>query len=96
LHHLKGFHLALAAHLPGRNEEGWKLTDSEWTSYVLSKLANGEMTQSEADHHCSKPGQGWTYDPPISIKLTQHLRDDLYAMKEFFSLQNPPEVQARR
>jgi hypothetical protein len=37
-HHLKGFHLALAAHLPGRNSEGWKLSDSDWMMYLLEKL----------------------------------------------------------
>jgi hypothetical protein len=28
--HLKGFHLALAAHLPKRDKECWKMSDKQW------------------------------------------------------------------
>jgi hypothetical protein len=28
-HHLKGFHVALALHLPRQSADGWKLTESE-------------------------------------------------------------------
>ena len=30
---LKGFHLALCAHLPNRDEEGWKVKDLEWIGF---------------------------------------------------------------
>ena len=32
--HLKGFHLTLAAHLPNRNSEGWKISELEWIGYT--------------------------------------------------------------
>jgi hypothetical protein len=48
-HHLKGFHLALAGYLPGRNDDRWKRTDAEWMSYLLAKVSDGQMTQEEAE-----------------------------------------------
>lgn len=31
---LKGLHLTLAAHDPGRDKEGWKLSDNAWPAFV--------------------------------------------------------------
>jgi hypothetical protein len=95
-HHLKGFHLALAAHLPRCNDEGRKLSDSEWSSYLLSKVARGDITETEVEQYGTRYEQSSTYDPTSTVKLTQHLRDNLYAMREFLSTPRPPEVQARR
>jgi hypothetical protein len=95
-HHLKGFHLALASYLPKRNDEGWKLSDSEWQTYLISKVAKGDITQAEADTWSDKTEQNHSHAPPKTIGLTQHLRDDIYALKEFFDLPKPPKVQARK
>jgi hypothetical protein len=55
-HDLKGFHLALASHLSGRDAEGWKLTDSDWRIYLLGQVANGEMTQADSwSLKCDQP-----------------------------------------
>jgi hypothetical protein len=89
VHHLKGFHLALAAYFPGRNDDGWKLTDAEWMSYLLAKVADGHMSQEEAEQCYSKTVRIKTNAPPTSIKLTKHLRDDLYALREIFDLEPP-------
>jgi len=34
---LKGFHLALCAHLPNRDEDGWKVKDLEWLGFLEKK-----------------------------------------------------------
>jgi hypothetical protein len=94
-HHLKGFHLALAAHQPGRNDEGWKLSESEWHSYLSMKVDKGELTQQEADLMEYKSNTPQPCHPPSTIPLIPHLCDDIYALREFFELPLPPEIQAR-
>jgi hypothetical protein len=46
---LKGFHLILAKHLPRRNEDGWKFSEKGYLSYVHQKLADDEITATEAE-----------------------------------------------
>ena len=47
--YLKGFHLSLAQHLPKRNEDGWKLSDTEWTAYVSNQVDEGIYSSREAE-----------------------------------------------
>jgi hypothetical protein len=95
-HHLKGFHLALASHLPQRDTNGWKLSDAEWSSYIVAKMEQGFLTEAELDLMSLK-SNSTPYDaPPTTIPLIQHLSDDLYALREYLELDKPPEVQARR
>jgi hypothetical protein len=95
-HHLKGFHLALAAHLPGRALDRWKMTSSEWEAYLLLQVEKGVITQEELTNTSSKLKSNFSTPPPTSIPIIQHLRDDIYALHKFFDLGKPPEVQARR
>ena len=46
--YLKGFHLTLSKHLPSTNDEGWKLDDDAWNSYVQDKLDYGIISEAEA------------------------------------------------
>jgi hypothetical protein len=92
-HHLKGFHLALAAHLPRRNEEGWKLTDSEWMSFLLCKVEQGLLRQTELDLLSTKGKTEQYTTPPVSLQLIPHLRDDIFALHKFFLTESPPVVQ---
>jgi hypothetical protein len=48
-HHLKGFHLALASYLLKWSDDGWKLSDSEWSAYLLLKVEKGLLSQEEAE-----------------------------------------------
>jgi hypothetical protein len=93
--HLKGFHLMLAANLPRRNDDGWKLSDAEWMTYLLAKV-DGQMTQEEADQCYAVTEPLKSSKPPTSIHLTKHLRDDLFELREMFDLDKPPEFQVRR
>jgi hypothetical protein len=94
-HHLKGFHLALAMHLPRRKADGWKLTESEWLAYISMqvelRVMNEEVRVMSAS---STPMTG--VDPPQTVSLIQHLRDDIFSLHEFVEGKSPPEVQARR
>jgi hypothetical protein len=45
VHHLKGFHLALASYLPKRNDDRWKLSDADWTSYLMTKWLMGNVAR---------------------------------------------------
>jgi hypothetical protein len=45
-----GLHLTQeAAHVPGRDEEGWKLSDTAWIAFVQERLADDSLTESEAE-----------------------------------------------
>jgi hypothetical protein len=44
-HHLKGFHLALALHLPGQSGDRWKLTNPEWLAYVSMQVELRKRSQ---------------------------------------------------
>jgi hypothetical protein len=95
-HHLKGFHLALASHLPGRSEDGWKMSDTEWCSYLLIKVEKDLLTDEEAEILAQKSRTDQNPLPPKNVPLIKHLKNDIFALREFFNLEKPPEVQARR
>jgi hypothetical protein len=60
------------------------------------KNGTGFLTEAELDL-ISLKSNSTPYDaPPTTIPLIQHLRDDLYALREYLELDKPPEVQARR
>jgi hypothetical protein len=90
---LKGFHLTLSSHLPGRNSEGWKLGDRAWRVYQQDRVDRGELLQEEmdAEHTGGDPDR----EPPQRIKPVPRLYLDLVALKFFFSGDKPPEVSVR-
>jgi hypothetical protein len=95
-HHLKGFLLSLASHLPGRCDDGWKLNESEWLAYMSAKVEQGVMKHEEVTSIINDSKEKKLVEPPTSMMLTQHLQDDIIALHEFFESSTPPEVQARR
>jgi hypothetical protein len=46
--YLKGLHLTLASHHPGRDKFGWKLPSREWSAYLHEALENGKLSKEEA------------------------------------------------
>ena len=46
--YLKGFHLLLAAHLPQRDDQGWKFSDAEFVAHLENKVENQEYTRKQA------------------------------------------------
>jgi hypothetical protein len=91
-HHLKGFHLALASHLSGRDKEGWRISDAEWTTYLLAKADKGVISQEEVSNLLSKSHIKDQITPPKTVKIIPHLRDDIYALREFFTQSSPQEI----
>jgi hypothetical protein len=47
--YIKGLHLTLASHHPGRNEFGWKMASKEWAAYLFESVENGKLTEDEAE-----------------------------------------------
>ena len=45
---LKGLHMTLAGHLPGRDKDGWKLTKKGWHAYLNQAVEAGQMMDDEA------------------------------------------------
>jgi hypothetical protein len=41
--YLKGLHLTLASHHPGRNDAGWKMTNQEWSAYLHEAVESGKI-----------------------------------------------------
>jgi hypothetical protein len=95
-HRLKGFHLALASYLPQRSEDGRKLSDAELMSYLSLKVENNLMSEVEAALLSTRTKVKEQSEPPQTGPLIQHLRDDIWALREFFDLAVPPKFQARR
>jgi hypothetical protein len=95
-HHLKGFHLALSSFLPKWREDGWKTSEVKWLSYLWPKVERGLIATEEAETLSTKSRDKAVQTPPQSIHLIQHLKDDIYALREFFDSPIPHEVQARR
>jgi hypothetical protein len=62
----------------------------------MAKLESGLMAKEEVEQCGANLDLTTMNTPPTSIKITQHLRDDLFALREIFDLKTPPEVQARR
>jgi hypothetical protein len=47
--YLKGLHLTLASHNPGRDKFGWKIPSREWAAYLHEALENGKLSKEEAE-----------------------------------------------
>jgi hypothetical protein len=46
--YLKGLHLTLASHHPGRDKFGWKMASREWAAYLHEAVESGKLTRDEA------------------------------------------------
>jgi hypothetical protein len=64
--YLKGFYLTLSAHLPQRDNGGWKKTDNQWAAYVHQKLSNGNLSVDQAVDALRPPDFNAT---PITVKF---------------------------
>jgi hypothetical protein len=88
---LKGLHLTLAAHVPGRDGEGWKLSDSAWTAFVYERMAEGSLSAGDAEAVLNPPD----YDPknvPKFVKGVSRLKQDFEALDAIFEPESPLDV----
>jgi hypothetical protein len=92
--YLEGFHLILAKHLPQRDHEVWKHSDKTWSEYINSRVHQGVMNDTEAGSLLQTSATMKT-SHPVTFKPTQHLRDDIFALQSFFSINEPPKIQDR-
>jgi hypothetical protein len=46
---LKGLHLTLAAYLPKRDADGWKLLDKKWIDHIREMVAEGKITKEDGE-----------------------------------------------
>jgi hypothetical protein len=47
--YLKGLHLTLASHHPGRDKFGLKMGSKEWAAYLYESVERGKLTEEEAE-----------------------------------------------
>jgi hypothetical protein len=91
---LKGLHLTLAAHVPGRDEDGWKLSENAWRAFIYAKMDEGSLTAEDGEAALNPP----TYDPknvPTVVKGATRLKQDLEALAEIFEPASPPLLSVR-
>jgi hypothetical protein len=91
---LKGFHLSLYSHLSSRNDGGCKLPDGAFVSYINEKRERGLMTKDEARAALNPPD----FDDipvPKKIRPVPRFRNDVFALAEMLSSEEPPLVTAR-
>jgi hypothetical protein len=72
------------------------MTDAEWMTYLLLKVEKGLLTEEEAETFSTRVTRPAMITPPQRIPLIQHLKDDIYALREFVQQTSPPEIQGRR
>jgi hypothetical protein len=78
-------------HVPGRDEEGQKLSDAAWIAFLHERLADGLLTESEAEAALNPPD----YDPknvPRLVKGVARFCRDVKSLASLFSLKAPPLV----
>jgi hypothetical protein len=92
--YLKGFYLTLSAHLPQRDEGGWKKTDNQWAAYVHQKLSDGELSVEQAAE-AMRPPDFNTIPIPVRVKPVERLLWDVRALSEMFKSNTAPKVCVR-
>ena len=89
--YLKGFHLTLAAHLPNRNSEGWKISELEWIGYIEDRVEKGVYTRQEGDELVMVEDTS----PPHMVKPVPRFITCLKVLALFLKEDTPPIVNVR-
>jgi hypothetical protein len=91
---LKGYRLSLCSHLSLRNDNGWKLLDRAFVSYINEKRERGLMTEDEARAALNPPDYD---DIPVPKRIipVPRFKDDVFALSELLSAEKPPLVSVR-
>ena len=92
--YLKGFHLTLCQHLSHRNEDGWKLNDSEWLGYIEVK-AEKDGLSNEAKQNLIDQLSEADVKPPRVVTPVKRFWECLYALQKLFEPEDPPAVNIR-
>jgi len=91
--YLKGFHLLLCAHLPRRNEEGWKIRELEWLGYLTERKSTGKISEEEYEN--SMKEKFGDISNPTTVKAIPRFITCLKALTKFFSIDEPPITTQR-
>ena len=91
---LKGLHLTLCSHLPSRDDEGWKLSESGYLEYLQAKMDQGSLSQDEMNQLLESPPCKDTPTPEIVIPV-KRVRDDFKFLADLFASDKPLEITAR-
>jgi hypothetical protein len=65
-------------------------------AYLLAKVEMGLISEEELNLHSTNSESENQILSPDSVQLSQHLRDEIFALYQFFDQPSPPVVQARR
>ena len=90
---LKGFHLTLCAHLPKRDEEGWKLSDLQWIGHIENQVEEKQISRVHAQELLQQH-----FDPnnnPNFVKPVKRFKTCLKALEKLFSSETPPVITER-
>jgi hypothetical protein len=105
--YLKGFHLTLAAHHPGRNDAGWKMSNQEWSAYLHEAVEDGRLAEDEAqalnqvgketipkESSASRPPVV-VPAPPTRVQPVPRMEGDVKALAALFSQETPAQTLVR-
>ena len=92
--YLKGMHLLLASHWPGRDEDGWKIPDNQYVAFLYKKYEKGNLSEDELHSLLNSTDQG-TIATPTKVKATSILLSDLKALEILLAVEEPPQAVHR-
>jgi hypothetical protein len=105
--YLKGFHLTLTAHHPGRGESGWKMPSKEWLASLYEAVEAGKFTKDKADllrdassqeEVPSPTGVKSAYvlpPPPKCVRPVPHIEQDATALARLFQQEKSAQTLIR-
>jgi hypothetical protein len=89
---LKGFYLTLNGWRSGRKEDGWKMKDKEWISFLRAKVYSGDITEEEFARILEDPEDS----PPSGIvRAVPRLYSDVVALLSLMQSDTPAEISLR-
>ena len=89
--YLKGFHLALASHIPQRDHDGWKFSHSDYLAHLENKISKGEYSCEQTDELLNA-SQESVQSPPPQVKVNDYFWNCVNALGHLMQEELPPGV----
>lgn len=91
---LKGLHLTLCRHLPTRDEQGWKLFDNAYLSYLRELIDQDKHSYNELKQPLN-PLLFEEISIPVEVVPVDRVKNDFIFLRKMFAREESLEVMAR-
>ena len=88
--YLKGIHNTLESWRSGRDEDGWKLTDTEWLAYLAGQEGMEDVTKYNLKQKRKQFRDEHEGTAPSEVAVVARLSNDLTALWRLFKPEQPP------